>query len=82
MTDRSEVWKLYCTVEFVPVVEASKLVIIEVESQSQTPSLRLRRHCVRNILTTLYHVHHYDYAATSKSFILIAFRKHDEHIFI
>ncbi len=52
MTDRSEVWKLYCTVEFVPVVEASKLVTIEVESRSQTPSLRLR--CQHAALCTHY----------------------------
>jgi hypothetical protein len=38
-TDRSEVRKLYCTVEFVPVVEASKRVIIEVKSRCQAPSL-------------------------------------------
>jgi hypothetical protein len=63
------------------VAEASKLVTIEVESRSQTPSLRLRprhgmRHCVRvrTILTTFYHMHHYHYAATGdmvKSFIYI-----------
>jgi hypothetical protein len=41
--NRSEVWKLYCAVEFVPMVEASKFVTIEVECQSQTPSLWLRR---------------------------------------
>ena len=34
--------KLYCAVEFVSVIEASKLVIIKVESRSQTPSPRLR----------------------------------------
>jgi hypothetical protein len=69
-TDRSEVWKLYCAVELVPVAEASKFVTIEVESRSQTPSLRLKRrhaalvHCVRTILTTFYHMHYYHYAAT------------------
>jgi hypothetical protein len=41
--DRSELWKLYCAVEFVPVVEALKLVTVEIENWSQTPSLWLRR---------------------------------------
>jgi hypothetical protein len=64
MTNWSEVWKLYFVIEFVPVVEASKLVTIEVESWSQAVSLRLRRHCVHTILMTFYHMHHYRYAAT------------------
>jgi hypothetical protein len=38
-----EVWKLYCAVEFVSVVEILKFVNIEVESLSQIPSLRLKR---------------------------------------
>jgi hypothetical protein len=42
-TNRSEVRKLYCAVKLVPVVEALKLVTIEVESRSQTPSQRSRR---------------------------------------
>jgi hypothetical protein len=68
-TDQSEVRKLYCTVDFVPVVEleASKLVTIEAKSRSQTPSLGLKRHCVRTILTTFYHLHHYHYAATARA---------------
>jgi hypothetical protein len=61
-TDRSEVWKLYCAVELVPVTEASKLVSIEVESQSQTPSLGLRRlHaalCTHHIDDLLHHYHY------------------------
>ena len=37
--DQPEVWKLYCAVDFITVIEASKLVTIEVESRSlQTPS--------------------------------------------
>ena len=50
-----------------PLIEASKL---EVESRSQTPSLRLRRRhrcdldCVRTILTTFYHMNHYMYVDT------------------
>jgi hypothetical protein len=39
MSDRSEVRKLYCAVEFVPVVEVLKPVTIEVENLSQTPLL-------------------------------------------
>jgi hypothetical protein len=62
-TTDPEVQKLYCAVELVPVVEASKLVTIEVESRSQTPSLQFR-HCVHTILTIFYHMHHYHYAAT------------------
>jgi hypothetical protein len=52
--------KLYCTAKLVSVIEALKLVTIEVESWSQTPSLRLRRHgihCIRTILTTFYYMH-------------------------
>jgi hypothetical protein len=64
--DRSEVSrKLYCAIEFVSVIEASKSVtiIIEVKNQSQTTSLpRLRCHsCVctsKLVLTTFYHMHH------------------------
>jgi hypothetical protein len=41
--DWSEVQRLSCVVEFVSVIEASKLVTIEVESRSHTPSLWLRR---------------------------------------
>ena len=36
--DLSEVQKLYCAVEFFSVIEDLKLVTIEVESHSQTPS--------------------------------------------
>ncbi len=73
MTDPSEIWKLYFAVEFVSVVEPSKLVTIEVESRSQALSLRLRHHCVRTMLMAFYHMHHYRYAATGdmvKSFML------------
>ena len=35
--DRSEVWKLCYAVEFFSVIEALKLVTIEVESHLQTP---------------------------------------------
>ena len=47
--------KLYCAVDFVSVIEASKLVTIEVKSRSQTPSLRLRchrlcTHCIDDLL--------------------------------
>ena len=54
--DWSEVWKLhvYCTVEFVFVIEALKLVTVEVESRSQTPSLWLRRRYVAFKLYALY----------------------------
>jgi hypothetical protein len=55
-TDQSELWKLYCTVEFVPVIEALKLVTNEVDSQFQTPSCASMRHCVRTKLTTFYHI--------------------------
>ncbi len=56
--NRSEVRKLYCTVEFVSesVIEASKLVTIEVESRSHTPSLRLRHRCAHYIDDLLPHV--------------------------
>jgi hypothetical protein len=37
------IWSCTALSSSVPVVEASKLVTIEVESQSQTPSLQLRR---------------------------------------
>ena len=43
--EQSEVQKLYCAVEFFSVIEASKLVTVEVESRSQTPCLRLRHQC-------------------------------------
>ena len=33
----SEVWKLYCAIEFFSVIEALKPITIEVESHSQTP---------------------------------------------
>ena len=36
--DQPEVRKEYCTVEFVSVIEASKLVAVKAESRSQTPS--------------------------------------------
>ena len=56
--------KLYCAVEFVPVIEALKLVTIEAESWSRTPSDSLRlRHSVHITLTTFYHMHHYNCAA-------------------
>ena len=43
-----------------PVIEVSKRATVEVESRSQTPSLRLRRwlvyiDCARTVLTTFYH---------------------------
>jgi hypothetical protein len=60
MTNRSEVRKLYCAVELVPVVEALKLVNIEVE----TPSLRLHAALCMHYIDDLYHIHHYHYAAT------------------
>jgi hypothetical protein len=72
MTDRSEVQKLYCAVELVLVVEAFKLVTIEVERLHLCDSGAGMQHCVRTILTTFYHMHHYHYAATGdmvKSFI-------------
>jgi hypothetical protein len=59
---QSEVWKLNRAVEFISVIEASKLVTIEVESQSHTPSLWLKHHrrwCTHYILTTFYHMHCY-----------------------
>jgi hypothetical protein len=62
--DRSEIWKPYCTVEFVFVIEASRFVPIEAESRSQTPSLRIDVDDVPTILMTLYHMHHYNYGAT------------------
>ena len=37
----SEIWKLYCIVKFISVIEASRFVTFEVESRSQTPSLWL-----------------------------------------
>ena len=43
--EQSEVQKLYCAVEFFSVIEASKLVTVEVVSRSRTPCLRLRHHC-------------------------------------
>jgi hypothetical protein len=49
------------------MVEASKFVTIEVESQSQTPSLRLRRRHAAWLplsLMTFYHMYRYHYAAT------------------
>ena len=64
--DRSEVQKLYCTVEF-SVIEASKLVTTEVESHSQTPyhpslvyeytQCRLCTHYNDD----LYHIHRYHF---------------------
>ena len=81
-TNRSEVWKLYCAVELVSVAEASKLVAMEVESRSQTPSLRFRcrhvalalcAHYIDESMTTFYHMHHNHGAATGdmvKSFIV------------
>ena len=35
--DRSEVWKLYCAIEFFSAIEALKLVTIKLKSHSQTP---------------------------------------------
>jgi hypothetical protein len=64
---------LYCAVELVPVAEASKLVTIEVLGRESVSDAGM--HCVRTILTTFYHMHHYRYAATGdmvKSFIILA----------
>ena len=36
--DQPEIQKEYCAVEFVSVIEASKLIAIKVESRSLTPS--------------------------------------------
>ena len=59
--DQSEVWKLYCVVKFVYVIEASRFVTIKAESWSQTPSLRINMDSVPTILTTFYHMHHCNY---------------------
>jgi hypothetical protein len=55
------------------MIEALRFVTIEAETRSQTPSLHIVIDCVATILTTIYHMHHYNYAATGdmvKSFIL------------
>jgi hypothetical protein len=62
--DRSKVWKLYSAVEFISMIEVSRLVLIEVESRSQTPSLLLRHQLFMHLLTTFYHMHRYNYTAT------------------
>jgi hypothetical protein len=69
-TDQSEVRKLYYAVEFVPVVEASKFVTIEVESRSQVPACSTLY--TMHYIDDLYHMHHYHNAATGdmvKSFV-------------
>ena len=58
--DRPEVWKLYCLVKFVSMIEALKFVTIEAESWSHTPSLRLRHLCTHYSITTFYHMHYYN----------------------
>jgi hypothetical protein len=59
-TDRSELGShMYFVVEFVPVIESSKLVTIEVESRSQ-------RHYIIDYLSP-WHMHHYHYAATAST---------------
>jgi hypothetical protein len=50
-----------CAVEFGYVIEESRFVTVEVESRSQTPSLRIDIDAVPTILTYLYHMHHYSY---------------------
>ena len=62
--DQSEAWKLYRIVKFISVIEALRFVTIEAESRSQTPSLRIDMDSVPTILTTFYHIHHCNYAAT------------------
>ena len=42
---QATIQKLHCAIKFVSVIEASKLITVEVESQSQTSSMRLRHRC-------------------------------------
>ncbi len=43
------------------LIEALRFVTIEAESRSQTPSLHIDIDSVPTILTTVYHMHHYNY---------------------
>jgi hypothetical protein len=54
MHDRSEVWKLYFTVEFISVIEASR-----VGFRLHISVIEALMYCIPNILTTIYHMHVY-----------------------
>ena len=62
--DQSEVWKLYCAVEFISVIKALRFATIEAEIWSQTPSLHIDVDGILTILTHVYHKLHCKYVAT------------------
>ena len=59
---------VYCAVEFVSVI---RLVTIEAENRSRLSMRPRHLHCARTILTTIHHMHKYNYAAEKGKVLLL-----------